>query len=655
MVRQSVLRRHTILGLFFFLILTPGFSAMAQVDEQLTKLKNAVAARPENPNAQFNLGLYYYQHGQYKNSVQALMRVTALNPKDDEALGLLGSVYLRQGRLREAEQHLKKAIGINPDNIDAHNNISLVYFNQKNRSQEAIRALQKSLRIMPDNLDALTNLAFIYATLGETDEAVGAYKRLLKANPRSLPAYERLGQLYLDEHKYSDVLKLYQQSKRVLPTNADMLNHAAFAYYYKGNVQKAYDFFSRASKINPGDAVSQYGMGLVAYKKANLDIAIKKFKAALKRRKKYPEAYRQMAIAYEDKGEYIKALYYYKQVIKLKPKDRASKRAYRAIRSKAVDHYLRKGSKAYFNGDFEVAVKSWHNVLKLEPRNANANKFIKTARVKLGTKIKEHVDRGESYLRRNRQQDAYREFRAALRLDPKNRRAKAGLERVKLRKKEKAEIRTALAVDSMKRGNVKAALNDLKRTLKKDPSNIVARKFVAQIQKDQKTGTERNYRKGIEMLSQGKLRQAVLSLERALEMDPKDQGIKNLLYKTRTQLRENVKALMARGIELSNFGRVPEAKEKFNEVLKLNPDHSEANEYLTSLTGRVAQVTVSKEEIKKLYYDGVSLYLDGKNRSAIEVWKKILLLDPDNQEAKSSITKAEMELKEMEKRGIKTQ
>jgi cytochrome c-type biogenesis protein CcmH/NrfG len=66
-------------------------------------------------------------------------------------------------------------------------------------------------------------------------------------------------------------------------------------------------------------------------------------------------------------------------------------------------------------------------------------------------------------------------------------------------------------------------------------------------------------------------------------------------------------------------------------------------------------VTVSKEEIKKLYYDGVSLYLDGQNRRAIEVWRKILVLDPENQEAKSSITKAEMELKEMEKRGIKTQ
>jgi tetratricopeptide (TPR) repeat protein len=100
---------------------------------------------------------------------------------------------------------------------------------------------------------------------------------------------------------------------------------------------------------------------------------------------------------------------------------------------------------------------------------------------------------------------------------------------------------------------------------------------------------------------------------------------------------------------------VVEAKEKFNEILKMDPNNTEANDYLSKLTGTAAKVAVSKEEIKKLYYDGVSLYLDGQNKRAIAVWQKILLLDPENQEAKSSIAKAEMELKEMEKRGIKVE
>ena len=110
-------------------------------------------------------------------------------------------------------------------------------------------------------------------------------------------------------------------------------------------------------------------------------------------------------------------------------------------------------------------------------------------------------------------------------------------------------------------------------------------------------------------------------------------------------MRDNIKALTSRGIELANAGRIVEAKEKFTEVLKLDPGNAEANEYLEKLTGKTAVAAVSKEEIKKLYYDGVSLYLDGQNRKAIEVWRKILLIDPGNQEAKNSIRKAEMELK----------
>ncbi|MEW6515983.1 MAG: tetratricopeptide repeat protein [candidate division FCPU426 bacterium] len=635
-----------------FLLCLPVFS-LAE-DKSLSKLQATVAAEPNNPNAHFNLGLYFYQKGRYEDAIKSLTNVISIDPQDEEALVLLGAVHLRLGQLGEAEKYLNKTLTINANNIDARNNLSLVYFNQ-NKVDQAINSLQESLRLQSDNVDALTNLAFIYSTLNRIDEAVGAYKRLIKADPKSLSAYDRLAQLYLDQQKYSDVIKLVQQSKGNLPENATMLNHLAFASLYKGEMQDAFDNFTRASRINPGDAVSQYGLGLIAYKNANLEIAIKKFKQALKLNKNYMDAYRQIAIAYEDKGEYIKALYYYRQMLKLQPDDRTTKRSYSSVRAKAIDHYLRKGSKDYFEGDFEEAVQAWNNVLKLDPKNETANKFIQTAQVKLDAKIKEHVAQGETFLLQNMQQDAYREFHAALKLDPKNSQARAGLDKVQLKKQEKEEIGAALALDSIKHGNMKAALQDFKTTLKRDPSNLLAQKYVNQIQNEQKSGTEKNYRKGIELLSQGKLREAIFSLERAAELDSNDQGIKNLLYKTRTQLRENVKALMARGVELVNSGRATEAKEKFNEVLKLDPDNAEASEYLTNLTGKAAQVTVSKEEIKKLYYDGVSLYLDGQNRRAIEVWRKILVLDPENQEAKSSITKAEMELKEMEKRGIKTQ
>jgi tetratricopeptide (TPR) repeat protein len=636
-------------------LLVHGFATFAVAEEKsLAKLKAAAAAEPTNVNAQFNLGLYHYQNGSYEDAIDSLNKVIAINAQDEEALVLLGAVNLRLGRLGEAEKYLVKTISLNSNNSDARNNLSLVYFNQ-NKVDQAINMLQDSLRIQPENVDALTNLAFIYTNLNRVDEATGTYKRLIKADPKSLAAYDHLAQLYLDQYKYADVIKLVQQSKAYLPDNATMLNHLAFANLGKGEPQEAFDNFTKAARINPGDAVSQYGLGLIAYKNGNLEIAIKKFKQALKLKKNYLEALRQVAIAYEDQGEYIKALYYYRQILKLYPDDRNAKRTYSSVRAKAIDHYLRKGSKDYFEGDYEQAVEAWHSVLKLDPKNETANKFIQTAQVKLESKIKEHVAQGETFLLQNMQQDAYREFHAALKLDPKNKQARAGLDKVKLKTQEKEEIGAALALDSAKRGNVKAALQDFKTTLKRDPSNLLAQKYVSQIQNEQKSGTEKNYRKGIELLSQGKLREAIFSLERAAELDPNDQGIKNLLYKTRTQLRENVKALMARGVELLNSGRATEAKEKFNEVLKLDPDNAEAAEYLTNLTGKVAQVTVSKEEIKKLYYDGVSLYLDGQNRRAIEVWRKILVLDPENQEAKSSITKAEMELKEMEKRGIKAQ
>jgi tetratricopeptide (TPR) repeat protein len=242
-----------------------------------------------------------------------------------------------------------------------------------------------------------------------------------------------------------------------------------------------------------------------------------------------------------------------------------------------------------------------------------------------------------------------------LKIDPNNTVAREGLKKLNTKKVSTKELITSQGLDYLKKGNVKAALEEFKTTLKVDPKNITAQRYVDKLQNDQKNEAEKFYRKGVELLSQGQINPAIGNLEQALEVDPKDQRTKNLLYKARTQLRDNLKALMARGVELANNGRVAEAKEKFGEVLKLNPGNNEANEYLAKLTGKSTQVSVNKDEIKKLYYDGVQLYLDGQNHRAIEVWQKILVLDPDNQEAETSIAKAEMELKEMEKRGIKMQ
>ncbi|NTV51646.1 MAG: tetratricopeptide repeat protein [Candidatus Firestonebacteria bacterium] len=610
--------------------------------------------RKDDPNALFNTGLALYQNGKFKEAIPPLRRLLDLSPNDEMALVLLGTIHLQIDSLDDAEKYYQKTLDINAKNIDALNNLSLVYYKQK-RYEAAISELLQSLSAQPNNSDTLLTLATIYSEAGKNDEAVATYRRLVQSDPKSAKAYKFLADVYFQKGQYDEIIRLYKNADDQISKNADSLTNLGFAYLYKNDLNQAAKYFNTSNQLSPNKAETHYGLGIINRRQANLDAAIKEFKEATVLNSNYTNAFQELSISYEDKGDYLKALYYAHQVLKNMPDDASVNSRYQVLKNKAVDYYLRKGSQAYLDNDFAGAVTHWEKVLKLDPDNANAKKFINTAQSKFGKDVKSHNSSAESFFLQNRFQDAYREWDLALKIDPNNQAALEGLRKLKSKKVSTNDLITSQGLDYMKRGNVKAALEEFKSTLKVDPKNLVAKQYVDKLQNEQKNESEKFYRKGVELLSQGQINEAITNLEQALEVAPQDQRTKNLLYKARTQLRDNLKALLARGVELANGGRVAEAKEKFTEVLKLNPGNAEATEYLSKLTGQTTRAAVNKDEIKKLYYDGVSLYLDGQNRRAIEVWQKILVLDPNNPEATSSIAKAEMELKEMEKRGIKVE
>ncbi|MDD5066131.1 MAG: tetratricopeptide repeat protein, partial [bacterium] len=84
-------------------------------------------------------------------------------------------------------------------------------------------------------------------------------------------------------------------------------------------------------------------------------------------------------------------------------------------------------------------------------------------------------------------------------------------------------------------------------------------------------------------------------------------------------------------------------------VLKLDPGHKQAREYLQrSLAAKKNPMTYSKE-IMDLYYQGIDFYVAGDYKKAIDVWNRILKLDPYNNLALKNIADAEKKLKELER------
>jgi tetratricopeptide (TPR) repeat protein len=102
------------------------------------------------------------------------------------------------------------------------------------------------------------------------------------------------------------------------------------------------------------------------------------------------------------------------------------------------------------------------------------------------------------------------------------------------------------------------------------------------------------------------------------------------------------------------------ALEEWEKALKIDPSSAILKMYMekakrfikTEDKTRIITGT-QEDEIEKLYYNGVNAYTSGDLKTAIELWKKILEIEPENVKTLRNIEKAQAELDELEKRGIK--
>jgi tetratricopeptide (TPR) repeat protein len=649
MAKKSYTILFIVVSLFFLVVSNNSNANDNPPDNELVQLENNLAKNPEDGNANYNLAVYYYQKNDYDKTRLYLEKTLSIHPQNTEAMLLLGSVMIRLAKHDQAKTLLEKVVEMQPKNIDALNNLSLVYFLQNN-SQKALEILQQSLKIDNANVGTLNNLASMYYKLQRYSDAANVYKTLIAQEPNNRLAHERLTTILFQEKKYEQIIQLLNQAKKSFKQQEFVYTQLGFAYLYMNQLDPAYQNFMQAIKINPGKAQAHYGLGLVAMKQLNLDLAVEKLEQVIRLDPSHIEAHLQLESAYEDKGDYLKAVETYKKIIAIRPPNLVEiERNYQALREKAIDYYLRKGSKAYFGEDYALAINYWQNVLFLDPENVNANRFLKTAKIRMAARVSDMNAKADSFERRNMTNDAYQEWKKVLQIDPNDPRARAGLSRGGKDPGELEKNNQRAIANMKKQGKGFLLPRDVQKPrIKKDLS--MKNQYMPPTAKGSQSEQQQLYRKGIEAQSQGKFKEAIVYLERALELDPASQTIKNMLYKVKSQLREEIKAKLDRGIELANQKRINEAKELFNEVLRLDPDNPTASDYLKKFSTPGAVSVMSKEQIRKLYYEGVALYVEVKYKEAIAVWRKVLEADPEHQEAKNSINRAELELKEMNRR-----
>lgn len=172
----------------------------------------------------FTYGVAFFQQGFLDQAAQSFQQAIAAKPDDPDAYYNLGTLYLRRNSLEEAKKHLRQTVTFRPNYPEAWNNLGMIAA-QQGDTADAIRNFQESLQWRPAYATALLNLGNVYRRQGNLEEAERLLNRALEAEPKNPEINYSVGMLYARRNQTDRAVQYLQEAINLRRDYSDALNN----------------------------------------------------------------------------------------------------------------------------------------------------------------------------------------------------------------------------------------------------------------------------------------------------------------------------------------------------------------------------------------------------------------------------------------------
>lgn len=256
----------------------------ANAKDAVDPLQRALQLQPDLSRAHRLLGTAYLRQNQTDAAIHHLKQVQ----QDSEARYLLGLAYFQAEDFTQAIPHFEAVIKRQSRHAKAHFNLGNCYlrtgkiakgraalraFEKLTREEEQLATLQRLILVSPQRLQPRYQLVELHVKRTEWELAVIELKACLTISPHDEKASELLGYTYLQTESYADALEIYGNLVEAHPKSAIYRNSLGIAYMMLKKPQPAITQFETAIRLNTTN----------------------------------PQFYRNLANAYREIGEEVKA------------------------------------------------------------------------------------------------------------------------------------------------------------------------------------------------------------------------------------------------------------------------------------------------------------------------------------------------------------
>ena len=206
---------------------------------------------PQNPQANFTLGIAAYQAGHVGLAIARLEIAARKAPKHPQAHQLLGLALLNAGDLAAAQKSLKKAISLNPKVADFHAQLGDLY-TRKRQPVLARQSFETALKLETDNGYALVGMGQLEITVGNIESAVKWFETAISCKKELPTAYQCLTMTRTYQSKPEALIHIEELLENDAQANAEKSNlhwAAGKVYYDIGDTQRAVQHYRSARRL----------------------------------------------------------------------------------------------------------------------------------------------------------------------------------------------------------------------------------------------------------------------------------------------------------------------------------------------------------------------------------------------------------------------
>mgnify|MGYP006278779633 CR=1 FL=1 len=384
--------------------------------------------------ARYSLGWSHFKMRRYEKAIHPLKNFLneynpppiSLFPYDTDTQLRIADAYYAVSKYDSAITYYQKAIGAEPGGDYAMFQVANCYYRSQ-RTYEAVRTFRKMLRIYPYSRlseQAQYNVAYIYFLMNNYDQAINEFKTVINKYPRTEWAARsqyNIGDAFYNANDYQKAIDAYRKVLEKHPRSdyiIDAVNGIQYAQLASGRQDSSAQILESFLQDHPQASTADR----LRFRQANMKLQAGDYEGAISAFRQYlritnnerriPEAYYNLAEAYQQMDRNGKAREAYIAIVDEHPESRRADAALEML-----------GRMAMRNGNYQEAITHFQRIIDRNRRLI----------------VEAHLGLGDARLALGQLEEARKQYQAVLDIDQNNTLGRIGIGKVKLQRNNFAE------------------------------------------------------------------------------------------------------------------------------------------------------------------------------------------------------------------------